>query len=62
MSAERVARIGYRALTNGRHVVVAGLQNKLMVLALQLIAPLMRVLPPQALKWGGELLMGRTSS
>ena len=57
MSAEQVAAIGYRALMRGRYVTIAGLGNKLQVLVLQLMAPLMPLMPPYVMKRVGSYIM-----
>jgi short-subunit dehydrogenase len=49
LSAERVARIGYRGFMRGKRVVVAGIGNQI-VLFLVRIAPRAAVLP--LLHWG----------
>lgn len=60
MSPSRVADIGYRALVRGQHVAVAGLGNRLQVVGLQLMAPLLPLMPPAALKKVGEYIMGKS--
>jgi short-subunit dehydrogenase len=59
MSAEQVAGIGYRALMQGRHVAVAGVGNRLQVLAFQLMAPLTPLMPPYVMKHVGSYIMGK---
>jgi short-subunit dehydrogenase len=58
MSADRVARIGYRALMKGRHVVVTGLGNQLQVLGFKLLMPFVPLIPPKMIMRIGTFLMG----
>jgi short-subunit dehydrogenase len=61
MTPSQVADIGYRTLMRGRHVTVAGLGNQLMVVAFQLMAPFLPLIPPAALNRVGAFIMGRSS-
>jgi short-subunit dehydrogenase len=61
MSPVRVAQIGYRALQNGRPLVVAGFRNQIQVLSFQLMAPFLGLTPPAWLMAIGKLFMGRST-
>ncbi|MBN1580062.1 MAG: SDR family oxidoreductase [Anaerolineae bacterium] len=50
MSAERVARVGYRALMRGRAVIVPGLLNQVMAFSV-------RLMPRALIRWAGQWMM-----
>jgi uncharacterized protein len=62
MPAAQVALAGYRALQRGRPVVVPGPGNRLQVLAFQLMAPFLGVMPPAWLMAIGGFFMGRSGT
>jgi hypothetical protein len=61
MSPVRVAEVGYRAMQQGRPLVVAGFSNQLQVLSFQLMAPFMGLTPPAWLFAIGKIFMGRSN-
>ena len=62
MSPARVAQIGYRALLNGRPLVVPGLHNQFQVLCFQSMAPFLGLTPPAWLMAISKMFMGRAHS
>lgn len=58
MSAEEVAKIGYRALLNRQRTVVAGTANQIQILLFRLMGPFMPLLSNRVLMRMGEYFMG----
>jgi len=61
MPAEQVARIGYRAMLQGRRVVVAGYSNQLQILSFKLLGPFMSLISNRRLMQMGSYFMGKVS-
>jgi uncharacterized protein len=59
MGAAQVAQIGYRALMQQRHLVVAGYGNSLQVLLYQVLAPFLPLIPASIMKRVGAYVMGQ---